>query len=198
MKKLLLTVSLVWASAQAFADGRVIFGNLNHPVTLASENILSLDLAGGWGGKAVPVPYGSGVQLPSGVHLVAGLYAGATSGSETLVTTVSISDGLGVDDGYLQLLNIKLPGLPGGATTYFHIDVWDSSFPSPIGSTSYFGTSGEFTAIPTDAPRPPTTLYLNSTWAPGPLFVSLIPEPGTSDLLGLGAAVMCAIRRRRS
>ena len=72
MKKLLLTLMLLAAAAtSAVAQGRLLFGNDSvHPIVMGANLMRILDADAALGGRLVP-----GGALPSGLSLVAGLYA---------------------------------------------------------------------------------------------------------------------------
>lgn len=190
MKKTLLTLSLVAVSAVAFGQGKVAFSNNGRPITLGAANkILTADAA--FANTAVPDLGGTGSDLPSGKLITVALYAGATSGSETLVTTTPLSSVTSPDDGlFATLSSLTLAGLPSGTAAFFEVFAYDSTLTAAGGiaamqtlvgsSGKYGGSSGEFTAIPGASPKALDQVAQSSTtWAATPLIVTIqsVPEP---------------------
>lgn len=214
MKKLLLTSALVAVCAGAFAQGKVnVINDSSSLVTLTTDTtkIKAADV----GLKGLPV--GDATPLPSGLTLVAGLYAGTTSstlyyyGSAALNSTAIPAGNI---PAYHVVLNAiaasGAPAIPGiasgtaiGATTpWFQIQVWDSAYATyaaALAAGSYVGLGPEFQLNPgpslaytfTSPPGP------NTTWSETPIVVSLVPEPSTFALAGLGAAALMIFRRRK-
>jgi len=136
MKKTLVTLALVAASAAAFAQGKVTFGNdSNHYFVLGST--LAADNALGGGVSSVAGNTASGTTgaiqtgpLPSGVTLVAALYAGTASGAETLQTKYALTGADWFQSGRMTSHTLVLTGVPGAAVGFFRLDVFDNAFAS--------------------------------------------------------------------
>jgi hypothetical protein len=158
--------------------------------------------------------------LPGSPTLVAGLWAGASAGSLSFVTATTIAD---VNlAGQIVGVQANLAGLPAGTPAFFQMQVYDSRTTGAASSwgLGYFaGESPVFQATPQAAVYSPiyqTASPVNSTWAPGTFvpvdFAGFLgyfggialsgplgptPEPGTLTLVGLGAAVLMILRRRK-
>jgi hypothetical protein len=199
MKKTLLTLSLVAATAAAFGQGKIQFSNAGRPLTLGPASSLKPADAS-WANQAVPTLGGSGVNLPSGTLFNVALYVGQTAGSETLLTTVPLSSVGSPDDGLFAALNITLgAGFPAGTQAFFQVYAYDASFANQglaNAAGAYWGTSGEFHMTPGSANVNIATGG-GSTWAAGPMAVQLVPEPTTMALAGLSAAALLIFRRRK-
>jgi len=196
MKKTLLTLSLVAVAAAAFGQGKIQFINTGRQIFLGSQT-LAADAA--YANQPVPTLGGSGFDLPSGHTLRVALYAGATSGSEALVTSTPLSSPTSPDDGFFAFLNLTLAGLPSGTPAFFQVYAYDSTYANQgLAHTAgaYWGTSGEFTMTPGTANINLATGG-GSTWAAGPMTVALVPEPTTMALAGLSAAALLIFRRRK-
>lgn len=208
MKKTLLTLALVTASVAAFAQGKVSFGNNSqHYFVLGGTLPGDASIGGGVSDTsantvsgatgAIPVS-----PLPSGVTLVAALYAGTASGAEVLQTKIVLNATGFLQAGRMVNNNVILTGVPGGSLAYFRIDVFDNAYASGLlaaAGGSYYGTTGEFTATPGASISYPGLVSgtpANSTWAPANLVIN-VPEPSTFALAGLGAAAMLIFRRRK-
>jgi len=197
MKKTLLTLSLVAATAAAFGQGKIQFSNAGRPITLGTQ-VLAADSA--YANQAVPTLGGSGFDLPSGHKFTVALYVGQTPGSETLLTSVPLSSVGSPDDGLFAALNMTLgAGFPAGTPAYFQVYAYDSAYANQglaNAAGAYWGTSGEFHMTPGSANVNIATGG-GSTWAAGPMTVALVPEPTTMALAGLSAAALLIFRRRK-
>ena len=179
MKKTLLTLTLAAACVGAFAQGKInILNDTGHLVYMASDNTL------------VDASRGFSVQLYG--------YAGTGAGSLALLTSVPMSASL---PGIFGPLNWNSP-LPGGSASTFQVRIFD-----PAGL--YEGSSSVFTMQPGGSIaynslfNPGGTTL--STWAVGTqavpggfgaIGVTVIPEPTSMVLAGLGAASLLLFRRR--
>lgn len=196
MKKTLLTLSLVVVAAAAFAQGKVSLANDTlSPITLAAAGgCYAADTA--LAGMAVPTTG----ALPSGKILTVGLYGGTTAGSLTLQGKVDLNPagGTGYDAGTLTPTKIVLTGIPGGATAFFQVKVWENTFANYDAATSgYLGVGNPFTMTPGASIAYPNTYNGGATtWSATPIVVT-VPEPSTMALAGLGAAALLIFRRRK-
>jgi hypothetical protein len=204
MKKTLLTLALVGlTAASSFGQGKILFGNDSlHLYTIEGIN----------GDPSGPIPVS---PLPSGLSLVAALYAGTSAGSMTLQTSFVLSGSDWLSAGRQANKNVILTGVPGGAAASFQIVLVDSAAVRPntvagaaandaafralFTGNTYFGTSGLFTAVPGSSLAYPNiaTAASSSTWAAGPVSVTPVPEPSSMVLAGLGAASLLLFRRRK-
>jgi len=217
MKKTLLTLALVAATAAAFAQGKVQVNNDGaSAITLGdSAHVRAADQ--GVAGLAVA----TSAPLPSGVVLNVGLYAGASSSSLSLAAVSSSSPNTdspisfnpvggqagGPAPGIIGIHKYQLSAFPSG-TIFVQLKVWDSAFASydlALAGGSYTGLNNvSQITLGTSLAYPSIVNGAGSTWAAAgnasPLVVgipgSVTPEPGTMALAGLGAAAMMVFRRR--
>jgi len=219
MKRLLLTSALVAVCAGAFAQGKVnVVNDGGSLVTLTTATGLLKTADVGQAGAAV----GNNNPLGSGVVLMAGLYAGTSStalflynpnnGANPMLNNASAAAGA-IGPFQVQLNaatssgGSSIAGIASGtaitaATPWMQVRVWDSAFASyaaAVAAGAYNGESalyqmnpGPSLTYPLSAPAGP-----NSTWADAPIVVSLVPEPSTFALAGLGAAALMIFRRRK-
>jgi len=200
MKKTLLTLALVAVTAAtSFGQGKILFGNDSlHLFTLNGVN----------GDPTGPIPAS---PLPSGLSLVACLYGGAVGGSLTLQTAITLTGADWLTDGRMANKNVLLNGVAGGSAQSFLIVLTDTGAVRPgtvpvAGSpllpfalSTYFGSSGYFTAVPGTSLSYPNiaTAASQSSWAAGAVNAAPIPEPTSIVLAGLGAASLLLFRRRK-
>jgi len=216
MKKTLLTLALVAATAAAFAQGKIKFVNdSGSAITLSDVNhVKAADASGA--GLAVSTTG----PLPSGAVLAVGLYAGTSSSSLSLAAISSTSPntaspillnppggGTGTP-GVIGGQNYQLSAFAPGATVFLQVKVWESTFAdfsSALAGGGYTGTNNVFTmTLGTGISYPSMLNAGGSTWSgvgnESPLVIgvpgSVTPEPGTMALAGLGAAAMMVFRRR--
>jgi len=124
MKKTLLTLALVGATAAAFAQGKV---SLQMDLAIQfgpASGMLALDSA--LAGQIIP---NNGNTLPSHIVMVVGLYGGTSSSSLSLQGTAVLNPlgGNGTPDGYFPITHI-VTTLPAGALGYFQVKIWDSTY----------------------------------------------------------------------
>jgi len=201
MKKTLLTLALVATTVAAFAQGRVTFVNdSSHLFVLG--NTLGADAAIGGGGASGTNGAIAGV-LPSGVTLIAGLYAGTSSTSMTLQSSTTLLTGAGLlEQGRMSSKVTAMATVPGGVPQWFQIAIWDSAVPSWNLSQTYYGLSPLFQATPsTSAISAPSIMPgspANSTLAAQlNIVVNAVPEPSSFALAGMGLASLLIFRRRK-
>jgi hypothetical protein len=199
MKKTLLFTALLVVTQVGFAQGKISFKNDTlHLVYLNPDPAYLAPADASLAGQPVPV----GGILPSGAALVVDLFAGTSASSLQSVATVASwpSAGEWLPD------NLTLNGLAAGVPLDFQVQVHDAL-------DLYFGESPVFTCVA--GPGIGYDSIVNSgspsfsTWGVGPypldgyspgdkgaIVVSLVPEPATAALAGLGAA-MALLRCRR-
>ena len=193
MKTRYLYLLTLLAPFAAMAQGKITFGNNSERLYVMPGLCLPADV----GLANQPIPLGS---FPSGVTLVAGLYAGTSSTSLTLQSSTILLTGTGMVTPGIQALRPTILSVPGGVPQWFQVAIWDSAFPSPYDSTSYFGFSPLFQSVPGTSLAYPllyqTSAPVNSTWAPGNIVLGWIPEPSSSALLLLCVLVLHLTARR--
>jgi hypothetical protein len=205
MKKTLAVLATFAIAVGAFAQGKVVFGNANHPITLNSDP--NLVKAGYAANTAAPQAGGGNDVLGL---LSAQLWAGTTAGNMALVSTVGPAGLAGLPDGIFRNTPVTLAGIPSGAAAFFQIFLWETTAgnydaalnrqPATEADRWWYGSTAVFTATPGAIagtpianspgwPNAPITLSAN---APG-----VIPEPSTFVLAGLGIASLLLFRRRK-
>jgi hypothetical protein len=201
--KLLSTVVLVAFVEDAFAQGTVTFANATSSYgTNVPNHLLRFGNFTPWPNQLVTSNH-AGVNL-SGLR--AQLFYGASTlsspGSLTAVTDApaTFRPSTSVNAGSWFGGTRTLFGFLPGATVAMNVIAWDSSvIADPLEAMAHqgellFGQSGLFTyTIPENGSPPRFYLPANQL----PFFVELVPEPGTFALVGLGAAALLILRRRR-
>jgi len=195
MKKTLLTLALVATSVAAFAQGKVAFVNdSNHEYRLGTDRLPG-DAAIAAGS---PIPT---TGLPSGVVLVAGLYAGTSSTSLTLQSTTTLLTGTGLPTPGRQATRNTVLTVPGLVQQWFQIAIWDSAVAAPGLSLTYVGYSPLFQATPGTSISYPSIMpggpAASTLPIPAHLTVNAVPEPSSFALAGLGMASLLIFRRRK-
>lgn len=211
MKKHLLTLAFGAVCIGACAQGKINFVNDSLHLVYFSGYLLGAD---GSLQQGQPVPNG---PLPSGITLIAGMYAGTSSTSLSLYSTASFASGSGPGMFGSVAVNLISPFISGGTTAYIQVAVWDQAYATPGMAQawgSYAGSSSIFTTVASG-----TVLYnsivnhnspANSTWADGAfnmdqyavgargaIAIGLIPEPSSLALAGVGLASLLIFRRRK-
>jgi hypothetical protein len=198
MKKTLLTMALVATSIAAFGQGHVAFVNDSVHLFVLGNNVLTADAA------YANQPISN--TLPSGVTLVAGLYAGTSSSSLALQTSTTALTGTGAPSpGRMAQRNTILNGIVGSVPQWFQIVIYDSTDLTPGDSLGgqYWGASPLFQVTPaTGIVSYPTIMPgsgtgLSTLASPLNIVVNAIPEPSSFALAGLGMASLLIFRRRK-
>jgi hypothetical protein len=179
----LLLLFLVYSPA--LAQGRLLFQNrsLFHP-----------DLGGDY---SAPVTFADGTAV--GSSITAGLYM-VQNGSESLVVTSPFRS---LPSGYINPIDVIVPGTVPGETAIFRVKVWETA----AGSYENALQSGFCTGIfPTVDGNNEVSVVLIGTPGPAPQVATLhgilpfsltcIPEPTTSAIFACGL-ILLLLRRRR-
>jgi len=137
-----------------------------------------------------------GVTKLTGPTYEAGLYAGPTAASMTLVAQAAFLTGGGA--GYIASQTVTVPTVAGGSVAAVQFVIWDVSQYATFTAAEQSGALNVFAASPVfnitlsaGAPAtPPAITGLQS-------MTLNVPEPGTLALAGLGAAAGLIFRRRK-
>jgi hypothetical protein len=164
------------------------------------------------------------IQAIGNPSFVAALYGGTSSTSLSLQTTTTIDSWANGGAGNVVAVtaNMAQP-FAAGTPAWFQIQVYDASVTSAQAAwdagNKYAGTSVIFQSTPLSVPDfvYSQSAPVNSTWAPGTfnptdlatitggpgsgfggiaLSATVVPEPGTFALAGLGLAALLVFRRR--
>jgi len=212
MKKTLATLALTVIAVGAFAQGKVnIINDNNHLVrwdTVAANlkpaeqasagaavatttSFISLQLYGkaGNSGTADGLVALGGPRVFPNRSSTAGRFNGA---SLTISTTTGVQGGVAMNS------PIDIPAGPGT----FQLRLWENSFANygaALGK-GYTGQSPVFTMTVGSSTANSIVSSITpafSTWAAGPVYLSVVPEPATASIVGLGLASLLIFRRRK-
>jgi hypothetical protein len=139
-RQVLFALALILSPVSASSQGKVNLVNDSASLVVLSATgaLFPADL--GLAGQAV----GNSSPLPSGITLVAGLYAGINQNALFLYSTVALNNA-GLPAGRIPaqpvILNAQangapaIPGIPGGTpiganTPWFQVKIWDAAYPS--------------------------------------------------------------------
>lgn len=168
--------------ASSYGQGQVWFDNYNNPNTSG---------VGGYSSPITLLTTGSGATLAPSSVTASLYYALGTVSDPNLVSSLAATAPVKASTpGYLTALVATVPDYVSGAITFKVTASGD------IGGLTYSGSSALLTlsSISTGTTLPG---YLNNLQAfainPAP-----IPEPATFALVGLGAAALLGMRRRRT
>jgi hypothetical protein len=199
MKKVIAILALTAvAGSMAFAQGNVAFA-VGATTKVKAYNYDSV-------GTFISSSY---VPTTAGT-MNYGLFYGssAVSSSLTMVSTLAVNSTTGA--GFMMLANgttassFAVPGTDGTTAVYLQVKGWSASFgtdwataKTTLGAGNYYGETAVISVTPTVAPASPAVIW--GTGKLGTLVVNsytVIPEPSTFALAGLGAAAMLIFRRR--
>jgi hypothetical protein len=214
MKNTLLFLFLTALAATAFGQGRFRFANDSGSPIILSTNTADLVLADyPLAGQPLPT---SGA-LPSGGHLVIGLYVGTSSSSLSPATIfggitpppVALNPDSGGNPiaGQMVGQNYLLADYLGGVTVFMQYKVWDARYPTfDAAYTSfpngYIGWNHVFSmTLGSTAFFPPPMTAGASTWSAvgneNPLVLfGMLPEPTAFTLLFWGSLLAFARREK--
>lgn len=202
MKKTLAVLATFAVAVGAFAQGKVLFGNANHPVTLNSDG--NLVKAGYTAGTAAPQAGAANDVLGL---LTAQLWGGETAATMTLQSTVPSVGLAGLDPGIFRNTAVTLTGVDSTGAAFFQIFLWETTAgsydaalnrqPTSEAQRWWYGSTAVFTATPGAFAANP--LANSAGWPNGPITLSAnaVPEPSTFVLAGLGIASLLLFRRRK-
>lgn len=150
-----------------------------------------------------PIPNNG--PLPSGIVLEVGLFGGTSSTSLTLQGTAVLNPvgGNGLPNGFFPVTHV-ITSLPGGIPAYFQVEVWDSTYATPLAALfagSYAAWNNIFTMTPgTSIFYVPINSGGGTTWSAvgneTPFVVFYLPEPSGLTLIALGVTLLAFHCRR--
>jgi hypothetical protein len=209
MKKLLVILTATLVSLGAFAQGKVGFSNDGNHLVYYDPSV-----GGSLGGHTV-----QDTRMPAGVTLVADLYMSTSTSSSVLnlysTTTFSSIAGAWTTAQVLA----GSPFIAGGTRVNVQIQVRDQAaappavFTGAVPGSLWYGSSAQFQFTLGGSVTYPPLYGPNGNWpqgsfnldgvdgspvgSRGAIAVSVIPEPTSFALAGLGAAAMLIFRRRK-
>jgi len=198
MKKALLILAAVVASATAFAQGTITLANANMATGLAQGGVYRVDIL------QPDATTGAGANFTAGLFLQGSTTPLATIGFRT-TTSQGVFANLSTD--------VTVPGIQPGSTANLQLKAWEIAAGSWEAATIKTPAgAGLFTSQPLGGPNPvpgqpaftsPTLTGLQGfptpgTIAPGAqLSIVMVPEPGTIALGVLGVGSLLLMRRRK-
>jgi len=198
MKKTLATLAICALAVGAFAQGKVTFGNPNHPVTIVNDTVRLTNAEKNPALAGLAAPQAGSPNDVLGL-LTAQLWAGTTAGNMTLQSTVGPAGLAGLNDGIFRNTPVTLTGVPAGPI-FFQIFLWETTALSwdaaSTGTRMWYGSTAVFTATAGSFAGNPLD---NAGWPAGPITLTAnpVPEPSTFVLAGLGIASLLLFRRRK-
>jgi len=200
MKKTLAVLATLAIAVSAFAQGKVVFGNANHPVTIVndasrlSQALKNSTLAG------LAAPQAGSPNDVLGL-LTAQLWAGTSAGNMILQSTVPNAGLAGLNDGIFRNTPVTLVGVDATGAAFFQIFLYETTGGSYAAASAgqgwWYGSTAVFTATPGAIAGTP--IANSAGWPNGPITLTAnpIPEPSTFVLAGLGVASLLLFRRRK-
>jgi hypothetical protein len=221
MKKLILSISLVagaalvthaqgtisinnYANTGAF-NGQAFDGINGNPVYSASVTsgglIFTLDPAA----QAGTIGYSAANSQMLGADVNFALFGGATAGTATsLIFSLTGSAITGDNGNWGQLSDIAgnvytVPGSAANSTVYLDLEVWEGSattYAAAVAAGAYTGNTGVFANASGGGLSAPVSL----TGMPDLQLstATVVPEPSTLAMAGVGLASMLLLRRKVS
>lgn len=203
MKKTLVTIALAALTASSFAQGTVnILNNLSGQFRAPIYGPESLDPSSSKSGNtAAGLPAGATVYtgpLLSGTGFTFAVYSGAVSvvdpNALTLLTTAVFRTGSAAGLITSQLAFV-VPGSAEGGSVKMQVRAWDNANGTLTWDTALVkGSSAMFTQALGGGPLLPTDM---TGWQSFNVYGTVVPEPSTFILAGLGAAALLIFRRRK-
>jgi hypothetical protein len=183
----ILIIASVFSTFSLYSQGTIDFSNIGEPLS----------------GLNAPV-YGSDhVTKLSGPQFMAELFAGNTSDNLAPLATTSFLTGN--EAGYFLGGTQTVSGVPGGATAWVQVDVWNTASGASFSLAQASGLPNSWwqstifnvvTGNSTINPTPPGALL---GLGDSPVFLNEVPEPSPIALLGLAASMaLFHMRRCRS
>ncbi len=199
MKKLLLSLTAAFLSvATMYGQGRVGFNNQStfapaDAITIAAQN---MGAVGGLAGQGIGGDkYSVQLRWAAGTFATQDLFNAANPTNSAIFTGAAFlanTGPLSTFSGFFDAGTVANVGAPGTFTmqtwAWYSVGAGNAAYAAATGNK---GASGLFTVNVTASPTP-----INSTVFPG-FQVSLVPEPSTFALAGLGAAALLLFRRRK-
>lgn len=174
-KQILVAMVSLGLVASAFSQGTVTMGN-------NSSSLITIE----------------GVSMPVGSVLFQ-LYAGPQGADEgSLVAQLPTGGTSTLAPGRMANVNIAVAGVAPGAIGTFQIWAWDSSYATYelAAASSYVGKSALFTSA-TGGVGEPASLPVALAGQFSGFNLTIVPEPTTLVLAGMGAASLLLFRRRK-
>jgi len=199
MKRLMITAALAMSVAGAFAQGTITFNNG------ATTTIV-------WGPTPGQIPGGAvrGAAIEGSYGIKVGLFYNTGGTTFTLVSptpylgTTSSGATNAAFNGRFNAGTVTVQGLVAGQSGNFQVRAWQGSFASYDAANAaggYVGSSATFSNPSGGAIDPgtgiPGAAASLSGFTSGFGVVSVIPEPSTLVLAGLGIGALALIRRRK-
>lgn len=176
MKKLILIAAAWMVAVGAFAQGQFLFTNRDAASGVDARFMLPSDAAG-------TSSVGAGYNIT--------LFGGPAGGTLAQIGTDTFRSTPAAGVGYVLPITVTVPGVAPAAAADIRVDITDPSGAkvySQIFNKNAAGT-GAFT-LGGDTITPPTLPM-------GNVAITLVPEPTTLALAGLGLGALLMIRRRR-
>lgn len=198
MKRILLTLTAVAVSAlTVYGQSRVNFNNYvsGNAITVGTDNMGAL---GGAAGANLGANYSVQLLYAAGTFADLNAFLAANPSSSTPVAFFGATGGSPGVDG-AGLFDGGTVAFGGGAGTYsalcraWYNNSQYSSYSAAVAASANAGQSALFTIAATSAPTPPP----NTTFGSFTVGATVIPEPSTFVLAGLGLASLLLLRRRK-
>jgi hypothetical protein len=169
MKKKLALLAVLAMASSAYAQGIITFFSLNEVTKNAA-------LGGGTAGSG-PGAYTAGLFLASDVNTPLG-------------TTDFVAG-----TGYLNAIDITVPGFGVGSSPIFVVRAWETG--KTYATSGARGEHAPFTAGPLGGPQPPNPPATPPDLGAGFTGFQIVPEPSTYALGALGLGALAMMRRRK-